>query len=73
MRPRKKQVDEESVKVGMRMEDARGRSKRSVGVHQIADWLKWMQPPSIVAGANRSLTLVYLFLTNSGVCPSGVY
>ena len=72
-RPRKKQVDEESVKVGLRREDARCRSKWSVGVHQIADWLRWMPPPSIVAGTTRSLTLVSLFLTNSDVCLSRVY
>ena len=36
----KKQVEEESVKVGLRMEDALCRSKWSVGVNQIAAELR---------------------------------
>ena len=36
----KKQVEEESVKVGLRREDALGRSKWSVGANQIADGLR---------------------------------
>ena len=36
----KKQVEEESVKVGLRREDALCRSKWSVGVNQIAAGLK---------------------------------
>ena len=35
-----KQVEEESVKVGMRMKDALCRSKWSVGVNQIAAGLR---------------------------------
>ena len=36
----RKQVDEESVKVGLRREDALCRSKWSVGVNQIASGLR---------------------------------
>ena len=36
----KKQVEEESVKIGLRMDDAHYRSKSSVGVNQIAAGLK---------------------------------
>ena len=36
----KKQVEEESVKVGLRMEDALCRSKWNVGVNQIAAGLR---------------------------------
>ena len=35
-----KQVEGESVKVGLRREDALCRSKWSVGVNQIAAWLR---------------------------------
>ena len=37
---RKKQVEEESVKVGVSREDALYQSKWSVGVNQIANWLR---------------------------------
>ena len=40
MRTWKRQVDEESVKVGFRWEDVLCRSKWSVGVNQIAAWLR---------------------------------
>ena len=36
----KKQVERESMKAGLRMEDALGRSKWSVGVNQIAAGLR---------------------------------
>ena len=36
----KKQIEEESVKIGLRMEDALCRSKWSVGVNQIAAGLR---------------------------------
>ena len=36
----KKQVEEQSMKVGLRMEDALCQSKWSVGVNQIAAWLR---------------------------------
>ena len=36
----KTQVEEENVKAGLRMEDAPYRSKWSVGVNQIAAWLR---------------------------------
>ena len=36
----KKQVEEESVKAGLRREDALYRSKWSVGVNQITAWLR---------------------------------
>ena len=44
----KKQVDEESMKIGLRMQDALCRSKWSVGVNQIAIRLRWVWPPSLV-------------------------
>ena len=39
-RTRKKQAEEESVKVGMRREDTLCRSKRSVGINQITAELR---------------------------------
>ena len=43
-----KQVEEESVKVGMRREDALCRSRWSVGVNQIAACLRCIWSPSLV-------------------------
>ena len=40
LRTWKRQVEEESVMVGLTMEDALCRSKWSVGVNQIAAWLR---------------------------------
>ena len=47
-RPWKKQVEEESVKFGLRMEGALCRSKWRVGVNQIAAGLRLIWPPSLV-------------------------
>ena len=44
----KKQVDKESVKVGLRREDALFRSKWSVGINQIGARLRRIWPPSLV-------------------------
>ena len=43
-----KQVEEESVKVGLRRRDALCRSIWSVGVNQIVAGLRWIWPPSLV-------------------------
>ena len=43
----KKQVEEQSVKDGLRREDARNQSKWSVGVNQIAAGLKGIWSPSL--------------------------
>ena len=53
-----KQVEEEGVKVGLRMEDALCRSKWSVGVNQIAAWIRLIQPPSLVGDSTGFPTLV---------------
>ena len=45
MRTWRKEVEKESVKVGLRMEDALCRSKWSVGANQIAIRLRWIWPP----------------------------
>ena len=44
----KKQVEEESVKVSLRIEDALCRSKWSVGVDQIAAVLRRVWPPPLL-------------------------
>ena len=49
----KKLVEEESVKVGLRMEDALFRSKWRVGVCQIAAGLTRIWPPSLVVDTTR--------------------
>ena len=50
----KEQVEEESGKVGLRREDARCRSKWSVGVNHIAAGLRCMWPPSLDGDTTRS-------------------
>ena len=47
------QVEEESVNVGLRREDALCRLKWSVGVNQIAAGLRWIWPPSLVGDTTR--------------------
>ena len=47
----KKQVEEESVQVGLSKGDALCRLKWSVGVNQIAAGLMLMWPPSLVGDA----------------------
>ena len=42
------QVEEESIKAGLRRDDALCRSKLSVGVNQIAADLRGNWPPSLV-------------------------
>ena len=49
----KKQVEEENVKVGLRMEDALCRSKLGVGVNQIAAGVRRIWPPSLVEDTTR--------------------
>ena len=49
----KKQVEEESVKVGLRMEDAICRSKWSAGANQIAAGLRRIWPLSLVGDTAR--------------------
>ena len=49
----KKQVEEESVKVGLRREDTICRSKWSVGVNKIAACLRLIWPPSLVGETTR--------------------
>ena len=51
----KKQVEEESVKVGLRREDALCRLKWSVVVNQISSGLRRMWPPSFVGDTTRLL------------------
>ena len=53
MRTWKKQVEEESVKVGLRRKDALCRSKWSVDVNQIAVGLRCIWPPSHVGDTTR--------------------
>ena len=61
----KKQVEEESVKVGLRREDALCRSKWSAGMIQIAVGLSGIRPPSLVGKTTRLLTLVCLSPINT--------
>ena len=61
----KKQVEEESVKVGLRREDALCQSKWSVGVNQIASCLRCIWPPSFVGDTTRFSTLVSLSMTRA--------
>ena len=49
----KKQVEEESVKVGVRMEEALYQSKCSVGINQIAAGLRYIWTPSLVGDITR--------------------
>ena len=49
----KKQVEEESVKVGLRMENAPCQSKWSAGVNKIAPGLRLIWPPSLVGDTTR--------------------
>ena len=49
----KKQVGEESVKIGLRKKKALCRSKWSVGVNQIAAGLRCIWPPSLVENITR--------------------
>ena len=54
----KNQVDEESVEVGLRREDALCRSKWSVGVSKMAAGLRLIRPPSLVEDTTGFWTLV---------------
>ena len=49
----KKQVEEESVKIFLRRDDALCRSEWSVGINYIAAGLRWILPPSPVGDTNR--------------------
>ena len=49
----KKQVDEESMKAGLRREDDLCNSKWSVGVNKIATGLKRICPTSLVGDTTR--------------------
>ena len=49
----KKQVEEESVKVGLRRKDALSQSKWSVGINLIAAGMRLVLPPSLVGGTSR--------------------
>ena len=53
---------EESVMVGLRMEDAICRSKWSLGVNLIAAWLRRIWPPSLDGDIARFSTLVFLIV-----------
>ena len=62
----KKQVEEESVKVGLLREDALCRSQWSVGVDLIGSSWRWIWPPSHV--------VEYIWTFNNGLslCDSGL-
>ena len=55
----KKQVEEESVKVGLTKGDVLCRSKWSVGVYQIAAGLRRIWPPSLVWGYYQILDIFF--------------
>ena len=57
---RRKQVEEKSVKVGLRREDVICRSNRSVGVNQIAAGLRRIWPHSLIGNITRFQTLLSL-------------
>ena len=48
----KKQVEEESMKVGLRRKFALCRSKWSVGINKIAAGLQRIWPPSLIGDTN---------------------
>ena len=50
--------EEESIKIGLSREDALCRSKRIVGVNQIATQLRYVWPPSIFVETSGCRTLV---------------
>ena len=58
----KRQVEEESMKVGLRMNDALRRSKWSVGINKIDAGLWQIWPPSPFGDTNRFQILVCLTL-----------
>ena len=58
----KKQVEEESMKVGLRRKDALYRTKWSVVINKIAAGLRCIWPPSFVGDTTRFYALIYLFL-----------
>ena len=58
----RKQVEEESVKVGLRRKDALCHSKWSVGVNKIAAALRRIWPSSLVGDTTRFYALVSLSL-----------
>ena len=49
----KKQVEEESMKVGLRRKEALCHSKWSVFVNKIAAGLRWIWPPSLIGDTTR--------------------
>ena len=53
----KRQVEKESVKVGVRREDALCLSRWSVGVNKIAAELRRIRPPSLVGGYHQILNI----------------
>ena len=57
----KKRVGEESVKVGLRMEDAPCQSKWIVDVNRIAAVLTRIWPPILIVNTTRFYILVSLF------------
>ena len=59
----KKQVDEESMMVGLRREDALCRSKWSVGVSKISAVLRRIWQPSLIGDTTGFCILVYLSLS----------
>ena len=59
----KRQVEEKSVKVGLRRNDAVYRSKLSVGVKKIAAGLRCIWPPSFIGDTTRFKTLVCVSLS----------
>ena len=63
----KKQVEEESVKVGLKMEDELCCSKWIVGVIQIAAGLRWVWPHSRVGETTKYYTLVFLSISLSNI------
>ena len=49
----KRQIEEESVKVGLRREDALCCSKWTVGVNKFAAGLRWIWPSSLIGDSTR--------------------
>ena len=57
----KKHVEEDSVKVDLRREDALYQSKWSVGMNQIAAGLRLIWPPSLVGVTSRFYAFLSLY------------
>ena len=64
----KKQIEEESMKVGLRRKDALCRSMWSVGVNLIAAGLRWIWPPLLVGDTTGYKKMSLYSLVSHSCC-----